>query len=83
MEVAGFTEVEVEYVTREMVLDDFSSIWAMLTVGALPIKMIFDKVGAEGKDRIRDALASIIEKRYGNSPISISNEATIGNGNSV
>jgi len=80
MEAAGFKKVEVEYVSREMVMDDFASVWAMLTVGAPPIKMIFDKVGADGKDRLRDAFASIIEKRYGNSPISISNTATIGSG---
>jgi hypothetical protein len=66
-----------------MALDDYSCVRAMLTVGALPNKMIFDKVGAEGKDRICDALASFIEKRYGNSPISISNKATIGSDNSA
>ena len=83
MEEAGFTDVVVEYVTREMVLDDFSSLWAMLTVGAPPIKLIFDKVGADGEDRLRDTLANIIEKRYGSGPISISNAATIGRGNSA
>jgi len=46
-------------------------------------KMIFDKVGAEGKNLNRNAPGGIIEKRYGDSPISISNKATIGSGNSV
>ena len=81
MEEAGFTDVVVEYVTREMVLDDFSSLWAMLTVGAPPIKLIFDKVGADGEDRLRDTLANIIEKRFGSGPVSVSNSATIGSGN--
>jgi len=80
MEEAGFKEVKVEMVTREMVLNDFSSVWAMLTVGAPPIKIILDKVGAEGKDRLHDALAHIIEKRFGNGPVVISNSATIGSG---
>jgi len=80
MEAAGFREVEVNYVTKEMVLDNFDSVWAMLTAGAPPIKRIFDNVGADGKDRIHDALAGIIEKRFGSGPVSMSNAATIGSG---
>jgi len=80
MEAAGFREVEVNYVTKEMVLDDFDSVWAMLTVGAPPIQRIFDNVGADGKNRIHDALAGIIETRFGSGPVSISNTATIGSG---
>jgi SAM-dependent methyltransferase len=80
MEEGGFKEVEVSFVTREMHLDNFSSVWAMLTVGAPPIKMIFDKVGGDGINRIHDSLAHIIEKRYGSGPISLSNAATIGSG---
>ena len=80
MEAAGFRQVEVNFVTKEMVLDDFSSVWAMLTVGAPPVQRIFDSIGAEGKDRIHDALAGIIEKRFGSGPVSISNAATIGSG---
>jgi hypothetical protein len=55
----------------------------MLTVGAPPIEMIFDKVGADGKGRVHDALANIIEKRFGSGPISVSNTATIGSGNTA
>ena len=80
MKAAGFRDVEVAYVTKEMVLDNFTSVWAMLTVGAPPIQMIFDKVGTDGKKLIHDALADIIEKRYGSGPVSISNTATIGSG---
>ena len=80
MEEAGFKEVEVDFVTRESVFDDFTGVWAMLTTGAPPIQMIFDKVGADGKDRIHDALANIIEKRFGSGPVSLSNVATIGSG---
>lgn len=80
MEAAGFKEVEVDFVPKEMVLDDFNSVWAMLTVGAPPIKILLDKVGADGKHRIHDALAGIIQKQFGSGPISMSNSATIGSG---
>ena len=80
MEAAGFKDVEVEFVSKELVLDDFKTMWDMLTVGAPPIQMIFDQVGAEGKDRIHDALANIINSRFGNGPISIFNTATFGRG---
>jgi ubiquinone/menaquinone biosynthesis C-methylase UbiE len=81
MEAAGFKEVKVDFVSKEMVLDDFNSVWAMLTVGAPPIKILLDKVGEDGKHRIHDALANIILKRFGSGPISMSNSATIGSGN--
>jgi ubiquinone/menaquinone biosynthesis C-methylase UbiE len=83
MEAAGFKEVEVDFVSKEMVLENFNSVWAMLTVGAPPVKILFDKVGADGKHRIHDALADIILKRFGSGPISISNSATIGSGNAA
>ena len=72
--------MEVNFVSKEMVLDDFDSVWAMLTAGAPPIKRIFDNVGADGKIRIHDALADIIERRYGSGPVSMSNAATMGSG---
>jgi len=80
MEAAGFREVEVDFVSKEMVLADFNSVWAMLTVGAPPVKILFDKVGEDGKHRIHDTLANIILKRFGSGPISLSNSATMGSG---
>lgn len=80
METGGFKKVEVEFVEKELVLNDFKSMWDMLTVGAPPIQKIFDQVGADGKDRIHDALANIIDRRFGNGPISITNTATFGRG---
>jgi len=80
MEAAGFREVEVDYVTREQIFENFNSVWTMLTAGAPPIEMVFNKIGEDGKDRVHDALVDIIEKRFGSGPISVSNAATIGSG---
>jgi ubiquinone/menaquinone biosynthesis C-methylase UbiE len=80
MEAAGFQNVEVEYVAKSLTVNSFDEMWAMLTIGAPPVKMLFDKVGADGKDRVHDALAEIVEKRFGNGPITITNTATVGTG---
>jgi len=81
MEAGGFREVEVDFVSRELVVDGFNDLWAMLTAGAPPTKMLFDRVGSEGKNRIHDALADIVERRFGSGSISMTNTATVGCGN--
>ena len=81
MEAAGFRDVTVDYVSRSFEIPDFETAWTMFTAGAPPVQMLFDRVGAEGKRRIHDALASIIEDRYGGDPIRLDNVATVGSGN--
>ena len=39
--------MEVDYVTREQVFENFNSVWAMLTAGAPPIEMIFNKIAGK------------------------------------
>ncbi len=80
MEAGGFTNVEVEFVSRDLELADFDQIWAMLTVGAPPVRVLFDRIGADGRDRLRDVLAEITEKRFGSGPIRLTNAATVGHG---
>ena len=80
MEAAGFRHVEVDYVAKDLTVNNFDEMWGMFTVGAPPIKVLFEKVGSEGKDKIHDVLAEIVEKRYGSGPITISNTATLGVG---
>jgi len=80
MERAGFRDVEVDLVARELVADGFEHLWAMLTSGAPPVQALFDRVGADGEGRVRDALAAIVEERFGNGPIQTRNVATIGTG---
>jgi len=81
MEAAGFKDVEVVYVPKTLVLDSFESLWTMLTVGAPPVKILFDQVGDDGQEKVYDALAEVIEKLFGSDPISMTNAATIGYGN--
>lgn len=80
MEDAGFCDVEVGHVSRDFEIAGFESAWKMFTVGAPPVQMLFDRVGPEGKERVRDALATVIEDRFGNGPIRITNVATVGCG---
>jgi Na+/proline symporter len=54
--------------------------WSMITVGAPPVKFLFEKIGTGGKDKIYHTLAEIIEKRFGSGQIIISNTATVGVG---
>ena len=61
-------------------VDDFDVMWGMLTSGAPPVQMLFDRVGRQGKGKVRDTLAGIIEQRFGSGPIHLTNVATVGSG---
>lgn len=80
MEAAGFRNVEVDFVSRDLEVANFDVMWGMLTSGAPPVQMLFDRVGTEGKDKLRDTLAGIIEDRFGSGPIRLTNVATVGCG---
>jgi len=80
MEAGGFTYVSVEYIEKELTLNDFDELWGMLTVGAPPVKMLFNKLGSERKSSVHDALTEIVQERFGNGPISMVNNATVGVG---
>jgi SAM-dependent methyltransferase len=80
MEAAGFQNVNVDYIVRDLTVNNFEELWSMISVGAPPVRFLFDKVGAEGKDKIHDALAESIENRFGSGQITISNTATVGVG---
>lgn len=80
MEAAGFQDVEVELVARELEVPDFAELWAMLTAGAPPVQVLFDQIGHAGKERVRDQLHAIVEDRFGGGPIRVTNVATVGSG---
>jgi len=80
MEAAGFVDVVVDKVTIELELGGFDELWGMLTVGAPPVKVLFDRVGEAGKGEIKRALARIVQDRWGDGPMRLSNTATIGHG---
>lgn len=80
MEAAGFKNVEVDFVSRELEMANFDDLWSMFTAGAPPVQALFDRVGPGGKDKIHDALAGIVEKRFGSGPIRMTNVATLGSG---
>ena len=80
MKAGGFKNVEVDFVPKELEIESFNDLWSMFTVGAPPIQILFNSVGIEGKKRIHDALAEIVENRFGSDPITTTNTATLGCG---
>lgn len=80
MEAAGFDDVEVELVAREIEIADADAMWAMMTTGAPPVKMLLDRIGPAGQGRLREVLGEIVERRFGRGPIRLSNTATVGRG---
>jgi len=80
MEDAGFKDVKVEFVAKSLTFDSFDKLWNLLTVGAPPVKILFDKLGDNGKVLIRKAMIEIIQERFGSDPIIMTNQATMGYG---
>ena len=80
MEAAGFLNVHVEYVSKPITIEGPEEIWGMLTSGARPVKMMFDKIGTEGKDKVFEALKEICATNYSEKQINLINTATIGVG---
>jgi len=81
MKIAGFKEVEVKYVSRDMEVTDFDELWAILTAGAPQSTALFQRLGNGGKEKVQDALKKLIEERFGNGPIVLTNVATVAYGN--
>lgn len=80
MEAAGFTDVDVEFVARDLEVPDFDTMWTMLTAGAPPVQVLFDRIGPSGKERLRNHLGEIVDEKYGEGSIRLTNVATIGAG---
>ena len=45
---AGFKDVEVEFVPRELVFESLHELRNLFTVGAPPVKVLLDQVGVDG-----------------------------------
>lgn len=80
MEAGGFNGVDVKFVSRELELAGFNDYWDMFTVGAPPIQAFLDRIGPEGRERLRSVLGKIISRRFGSGPIRLTNVATVGRG---
>jgi len=80
MVAAGFNNVTVDAVDRELVVPGFNEVWSMITAGAPPVKLLFDKVGEGGKARVHDALQEVVAERFGTGPVTLTNTAMIAAG---
>lgn len=80
MEAGGFKDVQVEYIDRAVEVENFEALWEMFTAGAPPVQVLFDRLGPESPERARDALAKIVDDRFGSGPITMTNTATLGSG---
>ena len=61
-------------------IESFDQMWGMLTSGAPPVKVLFDKIGPDGQRALEDQLRKSIEERFGSGPITTRNTATVGVG---
>jgi hypothetical protein len=80
MESAGFRDVTIDFVSREQEVEGIDDLWDGLSAGAPPVQALFDRVGAEGQNRIRKALEHIVLERYGDGSFTLTNVATLGSG---
>jgi len=78
MEAAGFRDVEVEFVVRELEIDGFEQGWELLTAGAPPVQVLLDRVGPNGQMRIRDEYRRLLDDRFGGGAFTLTNTATVG-----
>jgi len=77
---AGFRSAKVEYVTHRFEPESIDWMVEVFTTSAPPARLLLDSVGPVVAGRIRDAMRSILEERFGEGPISLSNSATVGVG---
>lgn len=80
MEGGGFRDVDVEFVSRELEIKNFEEMWETLTVGAPPVRVLLDRVGPQGQEKLYEALRHIIENRFGHGSIKLTNAATVAKG---
>lgn len=65
MSAAGFSEVEVETVRRQVRWPSVDAMWMALAESAPIFRPLMDKVGPEGKDRLRAVFEAMAEERFG------------------
>ncbi len=76
----GFSELRISLVERTLEMPNFDEWWRMMTAGAPPMKLMFERIGEAGQGRLRDTLAGLVEERFGAGPIRLNNTATLGVG---
>lgn len=80
MEAAGFEDVRIEHVTRNLEMPNREAFWSAMRGGAPPARRLFATIGEENVERVRDALYDVLTPRFGDGPISLSTTATVGVG---
>ena len=54
--------------------------WSTMTAGASPIQVLLNRVGSTGTDPVRNQLQRIVQERFSEGPIRLTNVATLGSG---
>ncbi|MFW6052083.1 MAG: class I SAM-dependent methyltransferase [Myxococcota bacterium] len=74
---AGFAEVRVDTVSHDYEVADADEFWSLITKSAPPAQALLQKVGPEGREKMRSALADLARDRFGDGPLRFSNEAHV------
>lgn len=80
MEAAGFRDARIDLVGRDVEVESAGQLWEMLTMGAPPVRALFERIGEAAVAKVRTAMREILAERFGNGPIRLRNVATIGTG---
>jgi len=75
---AGFSEARVEHATHVMTSPSIDEFVHMFSTSAPPARALFAKIGPKGAERVQGALRKLLQDRFGDGEIVLSNTATIG-----
>lgn len=80
MEAAGFTQVRIETVEHVAEQPSPEVFWTMMHDSAPPIRAMTARLGPENTAAVRATLLSELRARFGDGPVRLKAEATIGTG---
>lgn len=75
---AGFADVQMSTVTKEMVVETADDAWEIATAGAPPIISLLARVGEQGRKKVRQALDEVVQAKWPKGPIRLVNTAIVG-----
>jgi len=80
MEGAGFADVRVDTVEHTFEQPSKEAFWDLMRGSAPPAKVLFARIGEANVEAVKGALFEILDARFGDGPIALAAEATIGVG---
>ncbi len=80
MGAAGFSDVRIDTATRVIELASKQEFWELMRGSAPPARVLFSHIGESNVEAVKSALFDILAERFGDGPVHLQAEATIGVG---